>query len=158
MKPLDYYSKNPISYPQANQYVFYNVYKGETCLGSKLSEAEVYEIEAVNEVVKSTREINRKASLGGKFSIADVTNHAHDVGVFIIKWCDKAGLQAHREEYRNNDHRLFLEFKADLIEEHGLTGHSKAEKLFERVWDLRHADGYEAVASVFEDFVDLLQD
>lgn len=46
--------------------------------------------------------------------------------------------------------------RISLEEEHGVTGHPKAEHLWDLAWEHGHACGYGDVVSYYEDFVKLL--
>jgi hypothetical protein len=52
---------------------------------------------------------------------------------------------------------LEAEFKADLFDEHGVTGHPKANRAFDLAWDRGHSAGYQEVANYFDDLADLLK-
>lgn len=62
-----------------------------------------------------------------------------------------------RRAYREDTQRLIEVFKADLIEENGFTGHPKANALFNLAWGHGHANGFQEVASYFEEFMILLE-
>ena len=71
---------------------------------------------------------------------------------------DEDAFRRARNEYYSEIARLSMEFKADLFEEHGVTGHPKAEKVYSLAYDYGHAAGYEDVASHFSSLVDLIKD
>lgn len=48
------------------------------------------------------------------------------------------------------------QFKTDLIEELGITGHPKAELLYSIAWQMGHSSGYSDVHTHATDMVDLL--
>lgn len=48
------------------------------------------------------------------------------------------------------------ELKAKILEKHGLSGHPKADILFQMAWDRGHADGLHAVESEADELVNLL--
>jgi hypothetical protein len=54
--------------------------------------------------------------------------------------------------------RLHDKFKADALEELGLTGHPKAEKLFEKAWEKGHSDGLYSVYEWMETLKELIED
>lgn len=62
-----------------------------------------------------------------------------------------------QKAYNEEQGRLFARFKADLEEEHGMTGHPKADLLFEKAWDRGHSNGYAEVAMVYDDLVELVK-
>jgi len=61
-----------------------------------------------------------------------------------------------RAEYRRQMYELKMKFKEDLLRYLGITGHPKADRLWEMAWDDGHSSGYEDVLSCAETFVDLL--
>lgn len=75
----------------------------------------------------------------------------------VEKVCDDKALAAARAAYRFDVARLILEFKADLLEDSGVTGHPKAEKCFSLAWDHGHSAGLSEVKMYFEEFVELLR-
>lgn len=58
--------------------------------------------------------------------------------------------------YNKRNAELHAEFKADLIENAGLTGHPKTELLFSKAWDHGHAQGYGSVEYWFNDLAELV--
>jgi hypothetical protein len=62
-----------------------------------------------------------------------------------------------RDDYHNEEGRLYSIFKQLLYKEHNVKG-AKADKAFELAWDKGHAYGYSEVASYFSDFVELIKD
>lgn len=49
------------------------------------------------------------------------------------------------------------EFKADLLQAHGVTGNPKADRAFSIAWEQGHSCGYSEVAIVFEDLAELIK-
>lgn len=47
--------------------------------------------------------------------------------------------------------------KATLEKKHGLTGHPKADKLYELAWGMGHSAGYYEVEIFYNDMADLLK-
>jgi len=47
--------------------------------------------------------------------------------------------------------------KDKMEEEHGLSGHPKADLLYEMAWDMGHADGYNEVETCYADMARLLE-
>ena len=52
--------------------------------------------------------------------------------------------------------RLHHQLKADLLAESSLTGHPKADLLWDKVWDHAHSGGLREVLDYFEDLAELL--
>lgn len=48
-------------------------------------------------------------------------------------------------------------FKEGLEREYGMTGHPKADLLFDKAWMARHEDGFESVMDWYADMLDLLK-
>jgi len=49
------------------------------------------------------------------------------------------------------------EFKADLLQAHGVTGNPKSDRAFSLAWEQGHSCGYSEVAIVFADLVELIK-
>lgn len=58
--------------------------------------------------------------------------------------------------HRNDDARLVEQFRADLIEELGLTEHPKANLLYAKAWEMGHSCGLSEVVNYAEDLVELV--
>jgi len=58
--------------------------------------------------------------------------------------------------YQEGERKAGEDFKKDLLEELGVTGHPKADKLFSLAWSYGHSSGYSEVFSYASEFVDLL--
>jgi hypothetical protein len=75
-------------------------------------------------------------------------------------------LEQYEEELRGTRERmaaynaltaaLEAEFRADLEEYYGMTGHPKADLLYSKSWERGHAYGLSEVANVYSDLVDLV--
>ena len=70
---------------------------------------------------------------------------------------DEISYNAHLKHYREENKRLQDEFRRDLIEHYEMTGHPKADKIFNKAWDMGCSLGYQAIQEYFEDFVELFQ-
>jgi hypothetical protein len=64
---------------------------------------------------------------------------------------------AARQAYSVEGGRLHTQFQADLEEEHGMTGHPKAAKLYAKASEDGHSGGLAEVASVYGNLVDLVK-
>lgn len=130
MKDFAYYSKVGISYPAREDYTKVYVYsKGVTLVDGMNLQA----------MPKS-----------------DIALHEKE-GHIIEKAFDKEAFDAARKAYYDAENVLHQEFKKDLFEFHGVTDNPKAETLFARCWDRNHSGGYSDVASIFSDFVEVIQ-
>jgi len=74
------------------------------------------------------------------------------------KVLDEVSYNAHMKLYHEERKRLQEEFRKDLIVEYKMTEHSKADKLFNKAWDMGCAGGPEEVEYYFRDLVELFQD
>ena len=71
---------------------------------------------------------------------------------YVPRSKDRATFEAYSADAR----RLCSEFERDLIEEHGFTGHPKADIAYAMAWENGHADGLACVADKFEWLCQLL--
>jgi hypothetical protein len=127
MKPIEYYSTNPVPYPSRKEFTEVYAYKkGETVFHGTLPEFEIWE--------------NQKGNTAA-------TNE---------KIIDENGYKKAYAAYREKDYDLKQEFQADLLEEYGVTDHPKAELCFQKAWDEGHSCGYESVKGCFDDLVELI--
>lgn len=62
------------------------------------------------------------------------------------------------EAYIAEERRIHAQFKADLLDEFGLTNHPKADKIFEYVWQEGHAYGHSEVYGKMLDLAELFTD
>lgn len=60
-------------------------------------------------------------------------------------------------EYHAAEAKLFEEFKADLLEDNGVTNNPKADLAFWLANDYGHSFGFSEIASYFEDLVELIK-
>lgn len=74
------------------------------------------------------------------------------------KVLDEVSYNAHMKHYQEEVKRLQDEFREDLISEYNMTGHPRANKLFNKAWDMGCSIGYEEVEYCFRDLVELFQD
>jgi hypothetical protein len=84
--------------------------------------------------------MNMKSSYQNSLPVA---SYKKDPEVYVAYWAE------------NN--RLEAMFKADLLDELGLTGHPKADMLFDIAWALGHAYGFEEVFNQASDLANLLK-
>jgi len=79
------------------------------------------------------------------------------IGYTVEHELDKLAFNVAKQTYANRFALLTDEFKRDLFEEHGVTGHPKAELAFKLAWDYGHSSGLNEVVSYFEELVDLIK-
>ena len=65
--------------------------------------------------------------------------------------------RARRAAYKANDEALLAKFKYDLLAEHGLLEHPKADRAYALAWDEGHSSGLEEIVNYFEGYADLLK-
>jgi hypothetical protein len=70
------------------------------------------------------------------------------------KVLDEVSYNAHRKHYSEELKRLQEEFRKDLIAKYKLTNYPKADKLFNKAWDMGCAGGLEEVEYYFMDLVE----
>jgi hypothetical protein len=130
LKDFNYYNNVPMAYPNRDDYKKVFVYsKGKTIVNGVL----VSQIDA--NAIKEYR----------------------SAGCTIEEDFDKDAFYAETRKYGALQTALELEFKADLFDEHGVTGHPKAQRAFDIAWDYGHSSGYSEVANYFDDLADLLK-
>jgi len=61
-----------------------------------------------------------------------------------------------KKQYNEQTDRLEELFKADALEECGLTGHTKADKAYSMAWERGHSDGLMHVYYELEELAELL--
>jgi hypothetical protein len=128
MKPYAYYKNNTLSYPSKDDYTTVYAYHRGSLLWSGRARAWP----------------DAKKDLPPNYLVEQVV--------------DEDAFKAARTAYGNETARLHEEFKRDLFELHGVTGHPKAERCYSLAYDKGHAYGFEEVAGYFDDFVDLIKD
>jgi hypothetical protein len=74
------------------------------------------------------------------------------------KVLDEVSYNAHMKHYHEETKRLQDEFRKDLIAEYKMPHHPKADKLFNKAWDMGCAGGLEEVEYYFRDLVELFHD
>lgn len=61
-----------------------------------------------------------------------------------------------RDAHRTEEARLDKMFRTDLERQHGLTGHPKADKVFNLAYERGHSGGREQVANEYSELAELL--
>jgi hypothetical protein len=74
------------------------------------------------------------------------------------KVLDEVSYNAHMKHYQEENLRLQNEFRKDLIAKYNMTGHPKADQLFNKAWDFGCSLGCEAVEDYFQDLTELFQE
>jgi hypothetical protein len=74
------------------------------------------------------------------------------------KVLDEVSYNAHMKHYQEEAKRLQEELRHDLIAEYKMSHHPKADKLFNKAWDMGCAGGLEEVEYYFRDLVELFHD
>ena len=69
----------------------------------------------------------------------------------------KALKKDHLVRRREDIYRLEKQFRNDLAEEHGVTGHPKEPKLWSMAWEYGHSSGFEEVAMYYDELVELVK-
>ena len=63
---------------------------------------------------------------------------------------------AKRKAYRDEDKRLYEQFKKDLFEEYGVTNNPKVEQAYSLAYAYGHSCGLNSIESYFSELVDLI--
>ena len=71
---------------------------------------------------------------------------------------DEISFNAHMKLYNEENLRLQEDLRRDMIAKYHMTGHPKADKLFNKAWDMGCSGGLEEVEYYFRDLVELFQD
>jgi hypothetical protein len=74
------------------------------------------------------------------------------------KFLDEVSFNAHMKLYQEECIRLQEEFRRDLIEKYNMTGHPKADKIFNKAWEFGCSTGYDAVEDYFQDLIELFEE
>ena len=74
------------------------------------------------------------------------------------KVLDENSYNAHMKHYQEENLRLQNEFRRDLIKKYNMSNHPKANKLFDKAWDMGCSNGLEEVEYCFCDLLELFQD
>jgi hypothetical protein len=73
------------------------------------------------------------------------------------KVLDEVSYNAHLKHYHEENKRLQDEFRRDLIEKYNIKGHPKANKIFNKAWDMGCSGGFQDVEYCFMDLVELIE-
>ena len=74
------------------------------------------------------------------------------------KVLDENSYNAHMKHYQEENLRLQNEFRRDLIKKYKIVNHPKANKLFNKAWDIGCSGGLEEVEYCFCDLLELFQE
>ena len=74
------------------------------------------------------------------------------------KVLDESSYNAHMKHYQEENLRLQNEFRRDLIKKYCMNNHPKANKLFNKAWDIGCSGGLEEVEYCFCDLLELFQE
>lgn len=139
----EYETKLP--YPSAADYARANVYRRGKVLRTDLN------FEQLREFAERVG-----VSTAGKHSLAGLAG-ALSVEGFVVERVEAPGYQEARQKYHEDQGRLHEEFRQDLFDAHGVVGHPKADKVYSYAYDRGHAHGYQEVALIFGDLVELIK-
>jgi hypothetical protein len=74
------------------------------------------------------------------------------------KVLDEVSYNAHMKLYQEENRKLQDEFRGDLIEKYKMTNHPKANKIFNKAWDLGCSLGLDSVEDYFKELIDLFEE
>ena len=69
---------------------------------------------------------------------------------------DEVSFNAHLKHYQEENLRLQEEFRRDLIEEYKITNYPKANKIFDKAWELASGTNLQDVEDYFMSLVELV--
>jgi hypothetical protein len=75
-----------------------------------------------------------------------------------LPWAAKKTDEKAFHSYRNEEARIYEQFKQDLFEDLGIEANPKRDKLFSIAWDMGHSAGYQEVYGYACDLVELIED
>lgn len=99
---------------------------------------------------------------GKLVAINNMAGLDHKIPEIALKDCTKESilngemLKSERDKYFTESKNLERQFKVDLADELGLTGHPKFDKLFEIAWDRGHSSGFQEVYNEAQELAELL--
>lgn len=95
----------------------------------------------------------------GPFKLYKPQAEGNFKGMLVEKVVNEEGLKAQRAAHHLERQRLDAEFKADLLEDNGVTGHPKADLAFSMAMQRYHGYGNrQDAADYFEELVQLIKD
>lgn len=65
--------------------------------------------------------------------------------------------KAQRRLWSDAQRAMTEQFRADLEQEHGLSGHPKADRLWSLAWEHGHSNGFSEVVLHYEEFAELVK-
>jgi hypothetical protein len=158
MKEMSYYETNPnpnlIPYPRKDDFKRYNFYCADKCLAYGITEAELENLE----IYKRLKDEHATSNAQRCISIINFKDFLTKKEIFICKYYLDDAFKLHSDKYHENNVCLFNEFKAAVLEEFDVTGSAKAEKLFNKTFEDKCSDGYQAVFNAFEEYVNFVKD
>jgi hypothetical protein len=86
------------------------------------------------------------------------TDYEPPKGCVEEKVLDEVSYSAHMKHYEEENKRLKDEFRRDLIAEYEMTNHPKANKIFDKAWELGRSSGYKEIEYYFQDLVSIVKD
>jgi hypothetical protein len=92
--------------------------------------------------------------IGIKEQFGDDFKEPKNCGKEII--FDEVSFQAHLKLYNEEVLTLQTEFRNDLIEKYGMTGHPKSNQCFDMAWDFGQSSSYADVEDYFMNLINLL--
>jgi hypothetical protein len=93
------------------------------------------------------------------FSLADASEKLLAQAMLAKQEYDLAKQEFYEQTiaWRAEEQRLLLVFRSDLESEFEMSGHPKADPVFQKAWDLGHSDGLYEVAWHYRDLADLVK-
>lgn len=123
---------NNVSYPSQIEYDTFYVYDGGTVIEDGLI---IWDFD-----VRDTKR-----------------NEWQALGYTVTQKVDWEAYDAAKAAYDAEELRLQQKFKDDITAHFGLTGHPKADLLFDKAWTRGHSNGYTEVFYIYDDLHVLLE-
>jgi hypothetical protein len=100
--------------------------------------------------------MSNNKSVYDKIKDGDYTSKLPYPKGFRANWTSKD--EDMRRAYKEDADRLDEQFKIDALQELGVAGHPKAQKLYLLAYEHGHAGGYSDIWTYMNDFADLVKD
>ena len=88
---------------------------------------------------------------------ANIRSGAYDTDVPFISDPSSPAQRKVMQIYAGDQHRLTEQFRADLLEQFGVSDNPKAGDAYYLAWERGHAEGLESVYGEFQTLVDLIK-
>lgn len=129
------------TYPRRDDYFRYTLYRKGAVLCAEASISEVSATVPELSEASTRSELERACTKHGILFEQDILNEEYRAAVSAYNQ-----ITAEKGE----------QFRKDLFEEFGVTGHPQADIVYRKAWDHGHSAGYSEVYNVFADLVEII--